>query len=56
MLVHDSARPFASVKMVSRIIDKLQAGDEAVIPAIDVTDTIKEVEGGIVEKHWSVPG
>ena len=50
VLVHDSARPFASVKMISGIIDRLQAGDEAVIPAIDVTDTIKEVEDGVVEK------
>ena len=50
VLVHDSARPFASVRMVSGIIDRLQSGDEAVIPAIDVTDTIKQVEDGIVEK------
>lgn len=50
VLVHDSARPFASVKMISGIIDSLQSGDDGVIPAIDVTDTIKEVEDGVVEK------
>lgn len=50
VLVHDSARPFASVSLVSTIIDLLRSGRDAVIPAVDVTDTIKEVEGDVVEK------
>ncbi len=50
VLVHDSARPFASVSMVSGIVDMLLDGMDAVIPAVDVTDTIKEVDGGVVEK------
>lgn len=50
VLVHDSARPFASVSMVSNIIDMLHSGMDAVIPAVAVTDTIKEVKDGIVER------
>ncbi|WP_432734761.1 2-C-methyl-D-erythritol 4-phosphate cytidylyltransferase [Maridesulfovibrio sp. FT414] len=50
VLVHDSARPFASAAMVTGIIDMLQSGMEAVIPAVEVTDTIKEVEGSVVSR------
>ena len=50
ILIHDSARPFASVPLVTRIIDTLKNGLCAVIPAVDVTDTIKEVDGNVVEK------
>lgn len=50
VLVHDSARPFASVPLVTEIIDMLQGGVDAVIPAVDVTDTIKEVDGTVVQK------
>ncbi len=50
VLVHDSARPFASAAMMSSIVDMLQGGMDAVIPAVDVTDTIKEVEDRVVEK------
>jgi 2-C-methyl-D-erythritol 4-phosphate cytidylyltransferase/2-C-methyl-D-erythritol 2,4-cyclodiphosphate synthase len=44
VLVHDAARPLASSELGKRIIDALAAGDVAVIPALAVTDTIKEVD------------
>ena len=44
VLVHDAARPLASGELGSRVIDALAAGDVAVIPALSVTDTIKEVD------------
>ncbi|MBI9111700.1 2-C-methyl-D-erythritol 4-phosphate cytidylyltransferase [Maridesulfovibrio ferrireducens] len=50
VLVHDSARPFASGPLVSNIIDMLKDGLPAVIPAVEVTDTIKEVDGDIVKQ------
>ncbi len=49
-LVHDSARPFASGPLVTNIIDTLDNGIPAVIPAIEVTDTIKEVDGDTVKQ------
>lgn len=44
VLVHDSARPFASAALTRRVLDGLKAGHAAVIPAIAVTDTIKSVD------------
>ena len=44
VLVHDAARPLASSELGEKIIEALAAGDVAVIPALSVTDTIKEVD------------
>jgi 2-C-methyl-D-erythritol 4-phosphate cytidylyltransferase/2-C-methyl-D-erythritol 2,4-cyclodiphosphate synthase len=44
VLVHDAARPLASGELGKRVIDALAAGDVAVIPALSVSDTIKEVD------------
>ncbi|QGY39418.1 2-C-methyl-D-erythritol 4-phosphate cytidylyltransferase [Pseudodesulfovibrio cashew] len=48
VLVHDSARPFVSAGMISRLIDALNEGARGVIPAVEVTDTIKRVDGDTV--------
>ena len=44
VLVHDAARPLASGELGRSIIEALAAGDVAVIPALSVVDTIKEVD------------
>ena len=44
VLVHDAARPLASGELGERVIAALAAGDVAVIPALNVADTIKEVD------------
>ena len=44
VLVHDAARPLASSELGQRVVDALAAGDVAVIPALSVTDTVKEVD------------
>ena len=44
VLVHDAARPLASSELGQRVIAALADGDVAVIPALSVTDTIKEVD------------
>lgn len=45
VLVHDAARPFCSVELVSRAI--VACGETgAAIPALEVTDTIKRVDAG----------
>ena len=46
VLVHDSARPFASAALMNRVLDALGRGCPAVIPGIAVTDTIKSVDAG----------
>ncbi|MCL1939650.1 MAG: 2-C-methyl-D-erythritol 4-phosphate cytidylyltransferase [Desulfovibrionaceae bacterium] len=44
VLVHDSARPFASAALMTRVLAGLEAGQVAVIPGIAVPDTIKTVD------------
>ncbi len=41
VLVHDAARPLATPAVYERVIAALEAGADAVIPAVAVTDTIK---------------
>ncbi len=44
VLVHDAARAIASTDLAKNIIAELAKGEQAVIPALDVVDTIKEVD------------
>src|SRR5690349_17773958 len=45
VLVHDAARPFCSTELVSRAI--AACGETgAAIPALEVTDTIKQIDAG----------
>ena len=44
VLVHDAARALATSELVSRVMHELQSGESAVIPALSVIDTIKEVD------------
>lgn len=48
VLVHDSARPFFSAALVQALLSALEGGTDGVIPALPVTDTVKEVEGDLV--------
>jgi len=45
VLVHDAARALATVNLAIRVIDSLRAGEKAVIPGLEVSDTIKRVDG-----------
>ena len=44
VLVHDAARAIASTELANNIVAELVAGEQTVIPALDVVDTIKEVD------------
>ncbi|MEV7414625.1 2-C-methyl-D-erythritol 4-phosphate cytidylyltransferase [Streptomyces sp. NPDC089919] len=44
VLVHDAARPLVPVDTVEAVVDAVRAGAPAVVPALPVTDTVKEVE------------
>lgn len=45
VLVHDAARPFLTPALVVRLCAALDAGAQGVVPAVPVTDTVKEVAG-----------
>ena len=44
VVVHDAARPFASVELFRECIATIEAGADAAIAATPVTDTIKEAD------------
>ncbi|MEZ5186987.1 MAG: 2-C-methyl-D-erythritol 4-phosphate cytidylyltransferase [Candidatus Nanopelagicales bacterium] len=50
VLIHDAARPFAPAEVFDRVLDALEQGAEAVVPALAVSDTIKQVHAGFVTK------
>lgn len=43
IVVHDAARPLASAELHRAVVAAVHAGADAVIPAVPVTDTIKQV-------------
>lgn len=48
VLVHDSARPFFSAQLVQSLLAALTEKIGGVIPAIPVTDTVKQIENDLV--------
>ncbi|MUM24098.1 2-C-methyl-D-erythritol 4-phosphate cytidylyltransferase [Mycobacterium sp. CBMA271] len=44
ILVHDAARPLTPPDMIARIVAELHGGRTAVVPALPVADTIKEID------------
>lgn len=48
VLVHDAARPLASPALFEAVVAAVEAGADAAVPAVPVTDTIKRIAGGTV--------
>lgn len=51
VLIHDAVRPFVSKRLINGILEKLET-HPAVIPAIAVEDTIKQIADGKIE--WTL--
>lgn len=51
VLVHDAARPWASGELWRRVRDGLTMGFDAVVPAVPVVDTLREVGGATVDRR-----
>lgn len=45
ILIHDAARPFVSHALINRVVKKLKNKEDAVIPVVPFSDTVKEVSG-----------
>lgn len=43
VLVHDAARAFAPPSLVAAVADAVRGGEQAVVPGLPVTDTVKEL-------------
>jgi 2-C-methyl-D-erythritol 4-phosphate cytidylyltransferase len=56
VVVHDAARPLASPELFELVIDAVRAGADAAVPAIEVSDTLKRVDGDRVVETVSRDG
>lgn len=54
IVVHDGARPLADVGIFDRVIDAVRSGADAAIPVVPVSDTIRHVDGGVVDRSTLV--
>ncbi len=54
ILVHDGARPLADLALFERVITAVAAGADAAVPAVPVTDTIRRIGGGVVDRSTLV--
>ncbi len=48
ILVHDAARPLVDDAVIERLLGRLDGTVEGVVPGIEVRDTVKRVERGVV--------
>lgn len=48
VLVHDAARAFASTQLFERVATLVRVSRSSVIPALEIADTVKRVEGDLV--------
>lgn len=51
VLVHDAARPLASNDVFQRVIAAVRSGSAAAIPVVPVVDTIRTVDGQVVDRE-----
>lgn len=54
VLVHDAARPLATPELYQRVIDAVAAGAPAVVPGIEVVDSLRRRSGGVVDRDGLV--
>ena len=50
VLVHDAARPAASADLFRRVADVVREGASGVVPGVAVTDSLRERDGGAVDR------
>ncbi len=50
VLIHDAARPLVPKTVVASVVAALADGAKAVVPVTPVTDTLRQVDGGTVDR------
>jgi len=50
VLVHDAARPLATADLYRRVVAVVRGGADAVVPVVPVVDTIRSLDGGVVDR------
>lgn len=50
ILVHDAARPAASAALFASVVAEVRAGAAAVVPVVAVPDSLRWVDGGVLDR------
>ncbi len=50
VLVHDAARPLADPAVFERVLTAVRDGAAAAVPVVEVVDTVREVDGAVVDR------
>jgi len=50
VLVHDGARPLATPDLFRRVVEAVCLGAEAVVPGIPLADSLRSVEGRVIDR------
>jgi 2-C-methyl-D-erythritol 4-phosphate cytidylyltransferase len=51
VLIHDAARPAVPATVVRGVVSALEQGNDAVVPVVPVTDSLRHVNGGAVDRN-----
>lgn len=51
VLIHDGVRPYVSANLVSEAVKIIESGEDAAVPAIAVTDTIRDTDGTTLDRN-----
>lgn len=54
IIVHDGARPLASGALFERVLEAVRNGADAAVPAIPITDTVRSLDGGTIDRSQLV--
>lgn len=54
VLVHDAARPLASPALFEAAVAAVRSGADAVVPGVTPVDTMRSVDGGVVDRDGLV--
>jgi 2-C-methyl-D-erythritol 4-phosphate cytidylyltransferase len=54
VVVHDAARPLAGAGLFAAVVAAVDAGADGAVPAVPVTDTLRRVDGGAVDRDTLV--
>ena len=54
IVVHDAARPLASLELFRQVIAAVREGADAAVPGVAVADTLRRIDGGTVDRSGVV--
>lgn len=50
VVVHDAARPAATASLFARVVDAVARGADGAVPVVEVADSLRSLDGGVVDR------